>query len=216
VLLDRDEADIIERALFVAIYHRRPPADADPAVDTCRKLFDALRRVRATQEPAAFGVRPRRGRVDRVLVSGDAWPIAQAALVLACFDDTLCEHDFRAVVGWSRSDFYALAAECEVTDVEGLRAELFRARALEDGVRHRKLLAFAVDHMGMGSTRRDVEAVERSLCALAGTCDVAVLTELLARVQPCVAGVGRGSRGVESGGRGWWGGNGFGVGATNA
>ncbi|MFJ7277244.1 hypothetical protein [Kitasatospora sp. NPDC098663] len=52
VLLDRDETDIIERALFIALYHRRPPADSEPSVDTCRALFDELRRVRSTAQPS--------------------------------------------------------------------------------------------------------------------------------------------------------------------
>jgi hypothetical protein len=210
VLLNHDETDMIERALFIAIHHRRPPADADPSVDTCRDLFHELRRVRATEQlpapdphrPTADGVRLRRGLVNRVLISGTAWPTARSVLLLACFDDTLCEHDFQTIVGWSRSDFHALAAECEVTDAESLRAELFRARALEDGVRHRKLLTFALDHMGMEPTRRDVEAVERSLSALASTCDAAVLTALLARTRASVAGVGRRSRDAEAGRRG--------------
>ncbi|MFF3689476.1 hypothetical protein [Streptomyces sp. NPDC002187] len=210
VLLNHDETDIIERALFIAIHHRRPAADAAPSADACRDLFNELRRVRATEQSpdpdpqrlAADGVRLRHGRVNRVLISGTAWSTARSALLLACFDDTLCEHDFQTIVGWSRSDFHALAAECEVTDTEGLRAELFRARALEDGVRHRKLLTFALDHTGMEPTRRDVEAVERSLSALASTCDVAVLTALLARTQARAVRVGRRSREAESGRRG--------------
>ncbi|WP_405900959.1 hypothetical protein OG242_28985 [Streptomyces sp. NBC_00727] len=211
VLLNHDETDIIERALFIAIHHRRPPADADPSVDTCRDLFHELRRVRATEQlpasddshgPTADGVRLRRGLVNRVLISGTGWSTARSVLLLACFDDTLCEHDFQTIVGWSRSDFHALAAECEVTDAESLRAELFRARALEDGVRHRKLLTFALDHMGMEPTCRDVEAVERSLSALASTCDAEVLTALLARTRASAVGVGRRSRNAESGRRG--------------
>lgn len=85
-----------------------------------------------------------------------AWSTARSALLLACFDDTLCEHDFQTIVGWPRSAFHALAAECEAMDVESLRAWLFRARAVEDGVRHRKLLTFALDHMGMEPSRKDV------------------------------------------------------------
>lgn len=86
-------------------------------------------------------------------------------------------------MGWSRSDFHALAAQCEVLDAEGLRAELFRARALGDGLRHRKLLTFALDHIDMNPTSRDVELVERSLSELDSTGDVEVLTDLLARAQ---------------------------------
>ncbi|MFJ4910664.1 hypothetical protein ACIQCR_34865 [Streptomyces sp. NPDC093249] len=191
VLPDRDETDIIERALFIALYHRRPPADGEPSVGTCRALFDELRRVRSTEQPpepesrrlAADGVRLRRGRVDRVLISGTAWSTARSALLLACFDDTLCEHDFQTIVGWSRSDFLALAAQCEVLDAEGLRAGLFHARALGDGPRHRKLLAFALDHMEMHPTSRDIGAIERSLADLGSTCDVEVLSDLLARSQ---------------------------------
>jgi hypothetical protein len=209
-LLNQNETDIIERALFIAIHHRRPPADADPPVDACRGLFDELRRVRAVEQspapdphrPAAGEVRLRPGRVDRVLISEIAWSTARSALLLACFDDTLCEHDFQTIVGWSRSDFHALAAECEATDAERLRAELFRARALEDGVRHRKLLTFALDHMGMEPTPKDVEAVERSLSALASTCDAAVLTDLLARTQAKAVRVRRRSRDALSGHRG--------------
>lgn len=85
-----------------------------------------------------------------------AWSTARSALLLACFDDTLCEHDFQTIVGWPRSAFHALAAECEAMDVESLRAWLFRARAVEDGVRHRKLSTFALDHMGMEPSRKDV------------------------------------------------------------
>ncbi|WP_405884405.1 hypothetical protein OG747_41020 [Streptomyces sp. NBC_01384] len=191
VLLGRDDTDIIERALFIALYHRRRPADGEPSADTCRSLFDELRRVRSTEQPAepesrwlvADGLRLRPGRVDRVLVSGSAWCTARSALLLACFHDTLCEHDFQTIVGWSRSDFHALAAQCEVLDAEGLRAELFRARALGDGLRHRKLLTFALDHMGMDPTSRNVEAVERTLAELDSTCDVEVLTDPLARAQ---------------------------------
>src|SRR4051794_33303105 len=100
VLLHDDETDIIERALFIAMHHRRPAADADPAAYTCHELFDELRRVRATQQlPAsddphrltADGVRLRPGLVNRVLISGTAWSTAQSALLLACFDDTLCD-----------------------------------------------------------------------------------------------------------------------------
>lgn len=210
VLLNHGETDIIERALFIAIHHRRPPADADPSADTCRDLFDELRRVRATEQPPApddphrpiaDGVRLRRGLVNRILISGAAWTIARSALLLACFDDTLCEHDFQTIVGWSRSDFHALAAECESIDAESLRAELFRARALEDGVRHRKLLTFALDHTGVEPARRDVEAVERTLLALASTCDADILTGLLARAQARTVRVRRRSRGAEPGRR---------------
>ncbi|MFB7287782.1 hypothetical protein [Actinacidiphila glaucinigra] len=192
ILLGWGEAAIVERAFFIALYHRRPPAGAEPSVGTCRSLFDELRRVRSEPpwEPefrwlAADGVRVRLrlGRVDRVLVSGSAWSAARSALLLACFDDALCEHDFQTIVGWSRSDFHALAARCEVLDAEGLRSELFRARALGDGLRHRKLLAFALDYMDMDPTSRDVEAVERTLAEWDGTCDVEVLTDLLARAQ---------------------------------
>ncbi|OEJ22965.1 hypothetical protein AR457_37790 [Streptomyces agglomeratus] len=140
--------------------------------------------------------------MNRVLISGTAWSTARSALILACFDDTLCEHTFQTIVGWSRSHFHALAAECEATDDESLRAELFRARALEDGVRHCKLLTFALDHMGMEPTSKDVAAVERSLSALASTCDAAVLTALLARTRASAVGVGRRSRDAESGRRG--------------
>ncbi|MFC0598417.1 hypothetical protein [Streptomyces palmae] len=191
VLLGRDETDVVERALFIALYHRRSPADGEPSVETFRSLFDELRRIRSTERPqepesrwlAADGVQLQHGRVDRVLISGSAWFAARSALLLACFDDTLCEHDFQTIVGWPRSDFHTLAAQCEVLDAEGLRAELFRARALGDGIRHRKLLTFALDHMGMNPTSRDVESVERSLSELDSTCDVEALTDLLARAQ---------------------------------
>ncbi|WP_327311746.1 hypothetical protein [Streptomyces sp. NBC_01243] len=210
VLLGRDETDIVERALFIALYHRRPPADGEPSVETCRSLFDELRRVRSTEPPpepesrwlAADGVQLQHGRVDRVLISGSAWSTARSALLLACFDDTLCEHDFQTIVGWSRSDFHALAAQCEVLDAEGLRAELFRARALGDGLRHCKLLTFALDHMGMDPTSRDVESVERSLSELDSACDVEVLTDLLARAQATALKPRRRSRGPKSGLRG--------------
>ncbi|MFH9355571.1 hypothetical protein [Kitasatospora sp. NPDC017646] len=217
VLRDRDETDIIERALFIALYHRRPPADSEPSVDTCRALFDELRRVRSTARPsgpesrwlaASDGVRLRRGRVNRVLISGTAWSTARSALLLACFDDTLCEHGFQTIVGWSRSDFHALAAQCEVLDAEGLRAELFCARALGDGFRHRKLLTFALDHMDMAPASRDVEAIGRSLSELVSRCDVEVFTDLLARVQARVLKPPRRSRGSASGRRSqrlyWW------------
>ncbi|MER5370983.1 hypothetical protein [Streptomyces sp. NPDC002722] len=210
VLLGRDETDIVERALFIALYHRRPPAGAEPSVETCRSLFDELRRVRSTEQPpepeshwlATDGVQLQHGRVDRVLISGSAWSAARSALLLACFDDTLCEHDFQTIVGWSRSDFHALAAQCEVLDAEGLRAELFRARALGDGLRHRKLLTYALDHVDMNPTSRDVESVERSLSELDSTCDVEVLTDLLARAQAKALKLPRRSRGPESGRRG--------------
>ncbi|MER7673575.1 hypothetical protein ABTY61_34645 [Kitasatospora sp. NPDC096128] len=209
VLLDRDETDIIERALFIALYHRCPPADSEPSVDTCRALFDELRRVRSTARPsgpesrrfAADGVRLRRGRANRVLISGTAWSTARSALLLACFDDDLCEHDFQTIVGWSRSNFHALAAQCEVLDAEGLRAELFRARALGDGFRHRKLLTFALDHMDMAPAGRDVEAIGRSLSELVSRCDVEVFTDLLARVQTKVLKPPRRPRGPASGRR---------------
>ncbi|GAA3352416.1 hypothetical protein GCM10017744_001290 [Streptomyces antimycoticus] len=205
VLLDRDETDIIERALFIALYHRRSPADGEPSVDTCRALFDELRRVRSTGPPpepesrrlAADGVRLRRGRVNRVLISGTAWSTTRSALLLACFDDTLCEHDFPTIVGWSRSDFHALAARCEVLDAEGLRAELFHARAVGDGLRHRKLLTFALDHMDMDPASRDVEALEMSLSDLGSTCDAEVLTDLLARAHAKVLKPPRRSRGPD-------------------
>ncbi|MFJ8673445.1 hypothetical protein [Streptomyces sp. NPDC093589] len=129
--------------------------------------------------------------MNRVLVPESSWATARSALLVACFDDTLCEHDFPTIVGWPRNDFHALAAECEAMDAESLRAELFRARAVEDGVRHLKLLTFALDHMGMEPSRKDVEAVERSLCALADTCDGAALTDLLARARAMTAHAGR-------------------------
>lgn len=208
-LLNQDETDIIERALFISIYHRRPPADADPSVDTYRDLFDELRRVMAGQSsasdsdrPAAEGIRLRRGPVDRVLISETAWSTARSALLSACFDDVLCEHDFQTIVGWSRTDFHAFAAECGVMDAESLRAELFRARALSDGVRHRKLLTFALDHMDMEPGRRDVEAVERSLSELSGSCEAGVLTDLLARVRASAPKARRRSREAEFGRRG--------------
>ncbi|MEU5299880.1 hypothetical protein ACH4YO_13920 [Streptomyces noursei] len=125
----------------------------------------------------------RHGRADRVLIAGSAWSTARSALLPACFDDTLCEHAFRTIVGWPRDEFHALAAKCEVLDAEGLRAEIFRARASGDGLRRRKLLTFALDHMDMGPTSRDVESVERGLAELADTCDVEMLTDLLARVR---------------------------------
>ncbi|MFF3006479.1 hypothetical protein ACFVTF_27165 [Kitasatospora sp. NPDC057940] len=211
VVLDRNETDIVERALFIAIHHRLPPEDADPSVDACRALFDELRRVRRTEtspapdphRPAVGTVRAlRAGRVDRVLFSETAWSTARSALLLACFDDTLCEHDFQTIVGWRRSDFHALAAECEGMDSESLRAELFRARSLEDGVRHGKLLTFAVDHMGMEPSRRDVEAVERTLSALASACDREVLADLVARTRAMAAKAGRRTRRAEFGRRG--------------
>jgi hypothetical protein len=191
VLLSWDETDIIERALFIAIHHRRPSAETDPSPDTCRVLFNEIRHVRAVEQspasehprPAADGVRLRRGRVSRVLMPESAWATARSALLLACFDDTLCEHDFQTIVGWPRNAFHALAAECEAMDVESLRAGLFRARAVEDGVRHRKLLTFALDHMGMEPSRKDVAAVERSLSAVASACDAEALTDLLARTR---------------------------------
>jgi hypothetical protein len=208
-LLNQDETDIIERALFIGIYHRRLPADADPSVDTCRDLFDELRRVTTTgPSPAPDSHRPadvirlRRGRVNRVLISETAWSTARSALLLACFDDVLCEHDFQTIVGWSRTDFHGLASECEVTDTESLRAELFRARALGDGVRHRKLLTFALDHMDMEPTRRDVEAVERSLSELSSSCDTGVLSDLLVRARAKASKARRRSRETEFGGRG--------------
>lgn len=52
VLLAWDETDIIERALVVALYHRQRPADGKPLADTCRSLFDELRRVSSTEQPA--------------------------------------------------------------------------------------------------------------------------------------------------------------------
>jgi hypothetical protein len=139
--------------------------------------------------------------MNRVLISGTAWSTARSALLLACFDDTLCEHDFPAIVGWSRSGFHALAAQCEVLDAEDLRAELFRARARRDGLRHRKLLAFALDHLDMDPTRRDVEALERSLAELGSTCDVEVLTALIARARAKASTPPRRSGGAASGRR---------------
>lgn len=210
VLLGRNETDIVERALFIALYHRRPPAGAEPSVETCRALFDELRRVRSAKQPpepgfrwlTADGVRLRHGRLDRVLISGSAWSGARSALLLACFDDTLCEHDFPTIVGWSRGEFQTLAARCEVVDAEGLRAELFRARALGDGLRHRKLLTFALDHMDMNPTSGDMESVERSLSELGSTCEAEVLTELLATAQAKALRLPRRPKGPESGLRG--------------
>ncbi|MDJ1136054.1 hypothetical protein [Streptomyces iconiensis] len=212
VLLGPYEADIIDQALFVAVHQRRPSAGGDPSAATRnRDLFDELRRVRATEPPSAAcashrpaveGVRLRRGRVDRVQISGIAWVVARAALLVACFDDTLCEHDFGAVVGWRRSDFHALAAECEVMDAESLRAELFRARTLEDGVLHRKLLTFALDHMGMEPTGRDREAVARNLSVAANPCEAAALTDVLARTRAKAGKAGRRSRMAGPGRRG--------------
>ncbi|MEV6682798.1 hypothetical protein AB0N09_38940 [Streptomyces erythrochromogenes] len=210
VLLGPHETDIVERALFIALYHRRPLAGAEPSVETCRSVFDELRCVRSAEQPpepasrllAADGVQLQRGRVDHVLIAGSAWSAARSALLLACFDDTLCEHDFHTIVGWSRSEFHALAARCEVLDAEGLRVELFRARALGDGHRHRKLLTFALDHMDVNPTRRDVESVERSLSELGSTCDVEVLTDLLAIAQSKALKPPRRSRGSASGRRG--------------
>ncbi|MFF3072868.1 hypothetical protein ACFVSN_05175 [Kitasatospora sp. NPDC057904] len=193
-LLGRNETDIIERALVIAQHHARRPDDDEPSLDTYRSLFYELRRVRSTEQPSepesrrlvADGVRLRAGQVDCVLISGSAWFTARSALLLACFQDTLCEHDFQTIVGWARRDFYALAARCEVLDAEGLRAELFRARALADGPRHRKLLTFALDHMGMDPIGRDVAALERSLSESDGTCDEEILTDLLAGARAVV------------------------------
>jgi hypothetical protein len=79
---------------------------------------------------------------------------------------------------------------------------LFRARALGDGVRHRKLLTFALDHMDMEPGRGDVEAVERSLSELSGSCDAVVLTDLLARARANAPKARRRSTEAEFGRRG--------------
>jgi hypothetical protein len=46
VVVEQDEADLIDRALFIATHHRRLPADTKPAVDSCKGLFQALRQAR--------------------------------------------------------------------------------------------------------------------------------------------------------------------------
>ncbi|WP_328665733.1 hypothetical protein OG905_01475 [Streptomyces sp. NBC_00322] len=86
-------------------------------------------------------------------------------------------------------------------NAESLQAELFRARAVEDGVRHFKLLTFALGHMGMELSRKDAEAVARSLSALASICDAAALTDLLARTRAKTVQAGRQPREARSGRR---------------